>query len=364
MTKGNVIIYNSCILRIILSVLAIFPYTNILGQNVLTMKANMYRDSDDVEMRQMTYMWAGDEGEKIVWDFGSANEMEGCHIRFNANASHQIERIENDNIYTHYLDSLTLLQTKKENRLCKITYHQPKKVLKYPFQYGDTLTSSFSAVGTYCGDHHIQSKGNVYIEADGYGTLILPNKDTIRNVLRTYTLTTTSIAMDMDTLTIDTASLRQVIEEQYDWYARGYRYPICKNIISTSYTNLNPIASTKTTYFFKREDYTLSNDTENDSIQRADSMDRIRQEYSEHDIIDYDVEQKGEYIIVNYSLSENATVTCMISDAMGVIYDRKCRKDILGNNFSIGFDCSRLHSGQYILYINVNGKIYNEHIVL
>lgn len=65
-----------------------------------------------------------------------------------------------------------------------ITMHYPNDVLfaLRPISYGNTITDNFSD-NYVTGPFTLKGRGNTTIEADGYGTLILPN-NTYNNVLR------------------------------------------------------------------------------------------------------------------------------------------------------------------------------------
>lgn len=70
-------------------------------------------------------------------------------------------------------------------------------------------------------------KGKVAIQADGLGKLILSERDTLDNVLRVHTQTTTLMAMDVNYAEIDSIHPKQEIEDKYEWYYKGFRYPVC-----------------------------------------------------------------------------------------------------------------------------------------
>jgi hypothetical protein len=49
---------------------------------------------------------------------------------------------------------------------------------------------------------------------------------------------------------------------------------------------------------------------------------------------------------------------------MGIVYSNVKQNGKSGENLSMNFNSQGLHRGQYIIYINVNGKVYNEKISL
>lgn len=97
-----------------------------------------------------------------------------------------------------------------------VSYSNAQTVFNYPFEYNDLETDNFS--GMYMvGTTAINQEGTTTIEADAYGSLILPY-DTITDVLRVKILKEYS----------DEANgiLFTFIEESYAWYVKDIAYPI------------------------------------------------------------------------------------------------------------------------------------------
>lgn len=69
----------------------------------------------------------------------------------------------------------------KKNNI-KIKYPEPLLISRFPISYTDVVSRGFSMIFEMK-DRKFEGKGEVKIEADGYGTLLLPNK-TYQNVLR------------------------------------------------------------------------------------------------------------------------------------------------------------------------------------
>lgn len=269
---------------------------NLSAQNVLTGSSNLFRDSDIVMMQPMDYSWAGDEGENVVWNFSAVRESKGEHsIEFHAGSLGAIQKIEDDNIYTYYYRDSSLYQTGFENRLWKINYKQPKLVIGYPFQSGDSICASFSGYGTYCGDHNVAQLGQVCVLADGYGSMALSAGDIYR-------------------LSVDESQL-------------------------------------------------LADDV-NDSIRQIDSQYEAGQVDADKDIIHYQVHQNGNVVSIDYTIDERATITSLVSDVMGIVYRRSTRNCSAGENSTITLDCTGLRHGHYVLYLNVNGKVYSGNVLV
>ncbi len=82
------------------------------------------------------------------------------------------------------------------------------------------------------------------------------------------------------------------------------------------------------------------------------------------DIIHYNIETEGKVIRLLYDLDENATITTIVANHMGFLSVYNQWTQQAGQGYSAQIDCNGLRPGIYILYINVNGKIYSEKVTL
>lgn len=350
---------------ILLVVLLALPLLPLLAQDcLLTKEANLLLDSDEVVYRQISYFDVGQDGEGAVWDLSDLNiEGEAYKFYLSKDTLNRNILMTNTDVYYYKLQNDTLSLVSRENPLNRLTYEEPLLQIKYPLAYGDSVTKAFEAYGIYCGDYPFKEQGISTVMADATGSIIL-DEDTINNIVRVYTLRSYSICMDMDSAALDTAKQKQVIEERYDWYARGYRYPIFSTISNTSYDKLAPLGTIQTAYCLLPDIQKLSYDPYNDDIRRKDSLTSVNGSNAQQDIIHYSVSLNGSQITINYSLDEIADITALVSNPMGIVYRQKRTHSDKGDGYSLTIDCGGLHYGQYVLYLNVNGRIHNEKIVL
>jgi hypothetical protein len=170
--------------------------------------------------------------------------------------------------------------------------------------------------------------------------------------------------MDLDTAALDTAKLTQIIDERYEWYLPGSQYPFVEDVTSTTYFDMDAIGTTRyaccnlpedrVPYFVTHEDG--SEDDEQDGF--SDEEQQIP------DIIHYKVETVGKTIHIAYDLDGDATITTIVANHMGMLCKSRQWTQAAGQGYSAQMDCAGLRSGVYILYINVNGKVYSEKVRL
>ena len=182
--------------------------------------------------------------------------------------------------------------------------------------------------------------------------------------LRVHTIDSYAVCMGLDSAALDTARLTQVIDERYEWYLPDSQYPIIENVTSTTFFNMEPIGTTRYAYCNLPEGEAACYVTPDDE-DVTDEQDGFSEESQPiSDIIHYEIETQGKIIHMSYDLDEEATITTIVANHMGMVYISRQWTQAAGQGYSMQIDCNGLHSGMYILYINVNGKVYSEKVTL
>ncbi|MBR5655834.1 MAG: hypothetical protein IKW98_04010 [Prevotella sp.] len=266
------------------------------------------------------------------------------------------------NYYRTTPDTLILIGC--ESPLAKREYVMEKFSKKYPLEYGDSISMDFRCEGMYCGNHPFREVGTTYVMVDADGSIVLAENDTVKNVRRVHVIDSYSICMDIDSAALDTAKLTQIIDERYEWYLPESQYPIIEDVTSTSYFNMNVVGTTKYAYCNLPSDMVSSYITQTD-----EDIDGEQEGFSDGgqqvpDIIHYQIETHGKVIKMTYDLDEDAIITTIIANHMGMFCVSRQWTQSTGLGFYEQIDCNGLRPGVYILYINVNGKVYSEKVTL
>lgn len=342
-----------------LAFLLFIPHHEIKAQSVFS--------KDDVGFKNGIYsrkttsnFESGDSGTDCLWNFSDLDISKKPHAIIHKDDSTGKMAAMDDRQITYYrMRGDSLLEIGNETPLKVTSYQKPICNMKYPMSLGDSITKEFEGNGIYCGDHYFKEMGINTVVVDGHGDIILSETDTLKDVLRVYKLKSYSIAMDMKPSKIDSAQLKQVIEEKYEWYAKGYERPVFESIISTSYANLLPLGTTQYSYCGIPEILSSDNNkwkSGNDDEQNDDIGG------TPQDIIHYSVFVNGNHVDVDYSLDKKANVTMLISSHMGMVFQCIRQTQDAGTGYNVNFDIGSLLPGVYVLYINVNGKVYHEKI--
>ena len=311
--------------------------------------------------RAVEFFDAGDNGHDCLWDFSnlevSGEEETVCQ---DLDSLGQMVITCNKEIKYFITRGDSLLQIGSETPLTDIWYSFPILGMKFPMALNDSISKKFEGYGVYCGDRFYKQSGISSIVVDGYGDIVVSENDTLKNALRVYKLLSYSIAMDMDPSKIDSAKLKQVVEETYEWYIDGIERPAYESVTSTSYSNMNPLGTTHYAYCYLTDDDVANTKRVNRNNGKEDAKSSISG--SPDNIIDYEIDMTDSSINVKYNLSSKANITMLLSNAFGMIFEQKRFVQNAGSNYHANFDLSRLRPDTYVLYMNVNGKIYNEKI--
>lgn len=356
---------------------AVLLYVSVAApaQNVLSRECNLLHSGDCITMERVEYMPAGDEGDGAVWDF-SGVEAEGTYrVSYGSIDDSHLAGYDPEKTCKFSLEDGNLQLCGYESRLLGMNYQAPQLVLPLPFQLNQSVTTSYAGEGKYCGHHYERTFGTVSMTADGQGILILSEKDTLRNTLRVYSVTTEAIRLNADSCLNDSDNLKQVITERYQWFARGYRYPVLETVTSSTYDNLDHVATTRHAYRCLPEIQRELTDSVNEQIRLNDQLAAYGQGADtgggERDAekrgggntnFSYEVQVSNNHVTLTYDVEASAQVRVMVVDVMGTIYRSEQQSSPAGTGYVMNIDCNGLRRGQYVIYINVNGIVYNAKI--
>ena len=88
-----------------------------------------------------------------------------------------------------------------ENFMEQMNYEMPETWLRFPMQKGDSVSGYFDGAGPYCERFFLRRFGTYMTKADATGKIVLPQGDTLRNVIRLHTERYVgTIALPIDTM--------------------------------------------------------------------------------------------------------------------------------------------------------------------
>ena len=331
------------------------------GQTI-DMATNAPRCGDSYVVRQMEYFAQGDEGKNVLWDFSELKSLDRKSRReYFLSQDSVLIGVDEECAMRYELAGDSLRCLGYDTRLKHMEYSEPMTLMTYPFGYGYNISNTYHGKGDYCKRLILKNGGTLMVEADAEGSIVYNEGDTLRNVLRVHTtrLNSVSLHAQTDTLMEDTSRMKQEIEEHYAWYVRGYRYPMYETSSICFYDNMTPVSCLQKAYRYLPEELANNEDFKdsvNSEILMEDSIAGIASE----DIIHYTVKNDGCTLTMDYSLDADASINALISNSRGMLYGRRSTRQPAGTDYQMDFDIVSLPEGEYVLYVNVNGKVYNE----
>ena len=348
----------------LISALALlFGMTSVHGQ--VNLSGMELASADSLVKSRIRYFSPGIGGRNRVWDFSEKLGSKGLsQVMFIKDSTGVVSIVEPGRISYYRTTPDTLILLGSESALEKREYAVNKVFRKFPLVYGDSVTKHFRCEGMYCGDHPFREVGTTTVKVDADGSIVLAENDTVRNVLRVHTIDSYSICMDIDSAALDTARLTQVIEERYEWYLPDSQYPIIEDVTSTTFLDMDVIGCTRHAWCNLPEDKVTCYITPDDEDETDEQEGFFNEDQQIPDIIHYEVETRGNVIHMTYDLDEGATITTIVANHMGMSYRYDQWTQEAGQGYFSEIDCNGLRPGIYILYINVNGKVYSEKVTL
>ena len=349
---------------------------------------------DKTIRQQADYAGVEAKANEAMWDF-SDTELAGEDYRLTyflwADSTGTQALCSEKGTRTGYvLRGDTLTVTGYRNAVTRMDYDEGEAWLHYPMTVGSALTGTFHGRGTYCDKLAMRSYGQYTTKADRMGTMLLPEGDTLRNVLHLRTervsaaryypidqrdslrpATTDSLRLWLAT---DTATTRTVVDR---WYAPACQYPVLETRALYRGTDTSPcftqalyyppsvqeaqqqsaVSQTMEERLFVAGDRiggdnaTASGGMDGKGNSAADGMDGSRI------IKNVSISTSGQTVTVGYELAQDATVKAMVCNVSGMTLRQASQGGQSDGSNMMIVNCSGLRHGQYVLYLNVNGQV-------
>lgn len=321
------------------------------AQYSLSYKANQLRIGDYRNMKQIEYQAQGEAGANQYWDFSKAKVLKDMYIDqqedLNATAEEGYRLSCDEGGTKHTLFEITKSEKRYYGMVTpgsKIDFEQPIVDLMFPFSYQDTKVGSM--VGTYTPNNGEVSyiDGNYITTADAWGTLVLPDGNTYRNVLRVKVTKNYIQNFGKTKYTINTT--------RYQYFAEGARYPVLIVVESESKSDSGCKCGGKFGEMYMETPAVY----ENDAIKAAPKAG----EPSFAASFNYLASPNpfAETIHLAFTMDEDAKVVVDILDMNGRVLDNFLSEQLTAGQHTYDFNASALTPGSYALRIQAGDKVY------
>lgn len=221
----------------ILLLIAYSVFVSLSFGQTIDFQTNAPRCGDVIKRQQVEYFSSTKDGKDVLWDFSELNVLDRKEdIEYFLGKDSVLRSADSERMCFYNLSEDSLILTGYDSPLERMAYTQPIHLMAYPFSYGYTMSNDYDGTGSYCQRQVIKQKGTHFIEADAEGSIINANGDTLQNVIQIHSIRTGSLCYysPSDSLFEDSSHIKQVIQDVYQWYAKGYRYPLYETT-STAY---------------------------------------------------------------------------------------------------------------------------------
>ena len=361
---------------------------SLFAQHRLTGNHNMMRPGDRIIKQQVEYKDPGRSGENVLWDFGKLTSVNDEYtLTYSYGRDSVITGTEHYTMYYYALSNDSLLLRGYENTTTIMQNDRPELQLKFPVHYGDSVSDHYSGNGRYSGRLKISAMGTSTGKADAYGMIVLPDKDTLKHVIRVRTrkvmAETTEPLLHSDrrskdsvpiTVSTDSIDFRLStdsvlsITETYRWYAKGYRYPIFETVKSITDKKGEEQTYFDVAFFYPpQEHYYLADDAENLSelFGEGDDDPTPGLKPNPGDAFSYNFYPNPVDRVLNieYYIDRSGNVEIGIFDMHGIrLFDNRLSSQSPGVHTS-SVDMSGYARGNYVLKITI-GASSKESIIL
>ena len=159
---------------------------NISGQQI-SQPNNRYRGYDVLEKKMVTVQSLNLNSKKGVWNLEEAKLSEETYNAEYSTETDTLRAVERNNRTYFSQDRGAVSIIGSENFMEQMSYDMPETWLQFPMQVGDSVAGYFNASGPYCERFFMRRYGTYKTKADALGKLVLPQGDTLRNVIRLHT---------------------------------------------------------------------------------------------------------------------------------------------------------------------------------
>lgn len=312
---------------------------------------------EQMSMQRMEWRYVPENDDE--WDFTGLDVLDEDGLTYYHLSDSTLLEVRPDAMIECHIVGDSLFLSRYETPLTRLVYDLPICLLTGSMSIGDSILSDFSASGTYCNKFAVSVMGQSKTKAEKYGTLILQEDDTLRNVLCLHHTRTAHVSMQLgsDSLT----EVRNYTERtnEYEWYASGCGHPAYRSIVTECLEGGQPTFRRQVAYRILdgflpmqenrgEEDYLQDEDWEDDCLPPV--------------LSDLNIHIISNRVMVDFETTTAATIRAILCDTQGVSYRNASHSCSQGEKGTISFDCNGLRRGTYVIYLNVNGAVVGRNI--
>lgn len=351
----------------------------------LSRNLNLLRPGDVMNVKEIPFITADSVGLGVVWDFSNV-DVNSCKNSYQERIYLDIDSVLHystpyaDKQYALKGDTLFCTGYTAKNIQANHILADAERI--FPVFYGDSVESAFYSEGFYSQKLHFVGYGHTHRKIIATGRLILPEVDTLRNVLLLYENSVLGQrlsahgdiksygksrchAADSIINALEKDSIKWQVEI-WSWYAAGYRYPILKSTRNTIIERDSKRVHFEKSYFYPPEEWEFASqdkDNEEEKI-RIEAENDYWDEIAEINIpINYTYSIQGNLLEITLELEAAAEIELIAATHEGYVLARTPRETIPAGTIYRQLDVSSAQPGIFIFTAIVNGRAKSSKII-
>lgn len=375
----------------------LFIFNKVSVQHILTKEYNAPRATDIIQKQRVEYKNPGQAGKNILWNFSKLKTIDKTYTLTYTQYKDSIIGTEHNTMYYYGLRGDSLLLFGYENPTTITKNIQPELLIKFPINYNDSTKSYFYSKGKYCNKVKLSTMGTIQTKSDAYGMMLLPNGDTLKNVMRIRTIKrmvegseimslsktkTVNSTIPIDSINYRLANDSVLLEiETFRWYEKGYRYPVFETVKSSVLKNSKEKQFFHIAFFYPpQEHFYLNEDPKNLAIleeieakQNSNSNKKRKTENEDQKQSHSDLDNVFNYNIYPSPVENELSIEYYVPKDMPVgiyLYNIQgqslfCEYHPIQNwgLYSLNINMNKYTAGVYVLKMQIGTHVINRTII-
>jgi hypothetical protein len=323
----------------------LFP---LLAQTVINYPAQVMQDGDVISLRRLDTISPGNAGDNQIWDYSNAKMGDNYVIKCKQtettdNTVKSFACNENGERTSFY----TISPSKKlyngfTSSTSKVIFDEPIEDMSYPFYYNSEIDGVMKGTYTKNGENSTID-GTYKIVADAWGTLLLPNGKTLKNVLRVKTYEEYNQYAE---------TTYHIIANKYAFYSSDSSYPVLQIKDGDITCDCGCNRREYNAFFNESVTSTLNNNINNKNNSGSPKF--------TYEVFPNPFQTEFK---LNYSIQASAKINITILDLSGKQIQVLLNSTQEQGTYSIIANLDGPHGAVFILKMEVNDVVYSEKII-
>lgn len=305
----------------------------------------LFMQGEDILCRtEVPFVEPGPNGKNAVWKLSRLLDGHDDLWQTITRSDASINILEYDRMKHFEIKDDILYYMGACNGKSFVELEEGRLLMKYPFQYGDSIYSNYSGKGCEEDGLSYTLTGTSYTVADGVGSLS-DGKDEIQGVTRLH-------LHDEMKKTYENGTAGRIASDRYMWYANDRSYPVMESVMSLLERDGASDVVERVSYAY----FHVQSGT--NTIEHLDKDDAMTEKYASRmvEIVKTSFSSADLKLTVDYSLDEEALLDLIVTDIAGNVLGTEQYHSGKGGDGQIFISLARRPIGGVLMLNVTNGN--------